>query len=1044
MRDRIASFGVWALSALTATGLLFGVPVLLVLAGDGWPGPHQIPTWDQVTEFFGQGAMTDQRIVAIVVMAGWLTWVHVVYVFFVEFIAAVRGRTPRQVKASALSQRAAQMLVAGLFRLGATSTAVFAVVGPPATVGLVAATVGPAGAEALPTVESTNGPLSVTRSVGSDVSIEYFSEVVESPRDGKVAYEVRDGDMLWTIAQTHLGDGFRYQQIFEASKGVRQPGADGRVITNPDLIWPGSILLLPGDATDIPPVEEAKIAAVYGPSSQIAPTTTTPATSEPAEAEAGLPGGGDASGAAADTGDSGEASGSTDRSLMSPPTVSVNPTEPETTGTPSEGLVAVPVSVEGPLRPTMTQIGFGATGVVLVVGLLRRVRRARLRRQTRLVSGEVPAPLNAEQQVLETEIRQGGDAEFVSFVGSAWASLSKRPLDTDNIVVPLVARLDGDRLQVQMSGVDRDVFAPWELEGDSEQFSVWELDRQEWQDYALPDEQPAAFPLLVPIAQRSFLNFEATGPVSLVGDSERRAGFVRAIGMERTGALEDGFDMRVSSTISDTIGMGTVQDPSTIAEQVGSWATATLDHLDSTNSASSFVVRAGADNAEPYSMMVICATEDLDEMGNVLAICGQRRLALSMIVVGRCTVEYVIDFDELDGITFGPTAMRDDKAAYIQIDLSAMVDDLVEAHSEVQVLPPDQAGLPQMFATPPTVATDYPVLDETEPEHPTDDDNDDNGGSSSVVEVTEQLEGLPTDVDEERAETVNDPPPNTPQDVAASNGSVDAVDETVIDLTGPDAPDGSKLVGDSVAPVGETDNKPVRLRVLGPVTVEGVEPDLSSRELSLVTMLAINGEQTASTLRDALWGNQGVSDEGWWQMCRRLRKKLSAESFPVSDSGRFVLHGVTTDFFEFQTETTRARNSGSADRRVDHYLRALALISGEPLGVPGNEQYWAWVHSTEQGMLNHIEIQISDAVRGCVEAAVKADRLADAAMGCRQGLNALPLNEPVLEMYVEVLLAQGKHSAAQRLVEDYERQAFDLFEGEPSTGPREVLTSRVA
>ena len=51
------------------------------------------------------------------------------------------------------------------------------------------------------------------------------------------------GDNLWRLARTHLGAGARWQEIFALNEGRVQ--ADGRVLTNPNLILIGWVLELP-------------------------------------------------------------------------------------------------------------------------------------------------------------------------------------------------------------------------------------------------------------------------------------------------------------------------------------------------------------------------------------------------------------------------------------------------------------------------------------------------------------------------------------------------------------------------------------------------------------------------------------------------------------------------------------------------------------------------------------------------------------------------------------------------------------------------------
>ena len=51
------------------------------------------------------------------------------------------------------------------------------------------------------------------------------------------------GDSLWRLAATHLGSGARWQEIFALNEGKAQ--ADGRALTNPNLILIGWVLELP-------------------------------------------------------------------------------------------------------------------------------------------------------------------------------------------------------------------------------------------------------------------------------------------------------------------------------------------------------------------------------------------------------------------------------------------------------------------------------------------------------------------------------------------------------------------------------------------------------------------------------------------------------------------------------------------------------------------------------------------------------------------------------------------------------------------------------
>jgi len=70
--------------------------------------------------------------------------------------------------------------------------------------------------------------------------------------NGRSYYVVEKGDTLRGIAARFLGDENRWPEIFDLNRGkARLP--DGRVLTDPDLIWPGLRLTLPEEIHKQPP-----------------------------------------------------------------------------------------------------------------------------------------------------------------------------------------------------------------------------------------------------------------------------------------------------------------------------------------------------------------------------------------------------------------------------------------------------------------------------------------------------------------------------------------------------------------------------------------------------------------------------------------------------------------------------------------------------------------------------------------------------------------------------------------------------------------------
>jgi hypothetical protein len=83
-------------------------------------------------------------------------------------------------------------------------------------------------------------------------------------------YTVRPGNSLWQIAEAHLGEGERWQEIWVLNQD--RPQGD-EFMTAPDLIRPGWSLLLPPDATGLP---EEPLPAKALPTAKAPPKAPTP------------------------------------------------------------------------------------------------------------------------------------------------------------------------------------------------------------------------------------------------------------------------------------------------------------------------------------------------------------------------------------------------------------------------------------------------------------------------------------------------------------------------------------------------------------------------------------------------------------------------------------------------------------------------------------------------------------------------------------------------------------------------------------------------
>ncbi|MCV6584633.1 MAG: peptidoglycan-binding protein LysM [Marinibacterium sp.] len=74
----------------------------------------------------------------------------------------------------------------------------------------------------------------VIMAVGNLAGVGAVDDAVDG--DDPVFHEVEKGDSLWKIAEKALGDGSRYNEIFEANKPM---------LKDPDQIFPGQKLRIP-------------------------------------------------------------------------------------------------------------------------------------------------------------------------------------------------------------------------------------------------------------------------------------------------------------------------------------------------------------------------------------------------------------------------------------------------------------------------------------------------------------------------------------------------------------------------------------------------------------------------------------------------------------------------------------------------------------------------------------------------------------------------------------------------------------------------------
>lgn len=204
----------------------------------GWPLPHRLPTWQQLTTALTQHGIPDDTLIKALACVVWLAWAILILSLAVELHAVARGGTARRVAIAGPLQPAISHLLAAV----AIAALSISPRGNPAPQRSLAASI-PTLRPPAPTVALAAADSSSITSAGP------ASSAVTSAADpaGRT-YVVRRNDTLWAIAERQLGDPLRWRDIYDLNHGRPQPG--GETLTDPHWIYQGWTLLLPATTTE--------------------------------------------------------------------------------------------------------------------------------------------------------------------------------------------------------------------------------------------------------------------------------------------------------------------------------------------------------------------------------------------------------------------------------------------------------------------------------------------------------------------------------------------------------------------------------------------------------------------------------------------------------------------------------------------------------------------------------------------------------------------------------------------------------------------------
>jgi DNA-binding SARP family transcriptional activator len=266
--DRIVALSRGGVAALLIVVLIVGVPWGLVTAV-GWPLPHHVPTLDGLRNALETRGIPNQTLLDALGCVAWLAWASVAVSLIEEIAATTFGRGSKRLPIAGAFQPFAARLVAAVF------LALFAFIRPdvpskstprvslaqqiqPKVVALTA-DVSLSAAPTPPVQAPAPAPIPPVQSA---------TPAVETPLR---TYAVVPNDNLWSIADSQLGDGADWSAI--AALNLGRTMSDGRRFVDPNLIYPGWILLMPESNPSAAPT--ADIPPSVPPPPTIAPTSPT-------------------------------------------------------------------------------------------------------------------------------------------------------------------------------------------------------------------------------------------------------------------------------------------------------------------------------------------------------------------------------------------------------------------------------------------------------------------------------------------------------------------------------------------------------------------------------------------------------------------------------------------------------------------------------------------------------------------------------------------------------------------------------------------------
>ncbi|WP_298456610.1 LysM peptidoglycan-binding domain-containing protein [uncultured Cellulomonas sp.] len=330
-----------------------------------------------------------------------------------------------------------------------------------------------------------------------------FTEAISDGAARAAMHHVAEGDTLWDIAATHLGDGARYSDVFDVNVGV--PQADGHALTDPDLILPGWEITVPVPAD--------------GAAQQVNPDATAAASNvskpEPPEAL--------------------EPPAQTMRQAV-PGSMHAPVTQPDLRRE-APGSVAPEAAGQVDVTDDLPSAGalfLGLTGLAAVGVIGELTRRRHLQQRSRRIGERIamPAPGSPTDEA-EQSLRTATSPLSIPQLKTALLNLTTRAYAAERDLPRIgTLSLSDETLELHLTEDDVDAVAPFTVAGNR----VWSAPTAAVAEDELIDDdpdRPEPYPALVTIGHTDdatvIVNLEAAGTLAIIGDPDAACDVLRSL-----------------------------------------------------------------------------------------------------------------------------------------------------------------------------------------------------------------------------------------------------------------------------------------------------------------------------------------------------------------------------------------------------------------------------------------------------------------------------------------------------------------------------------